>query len=168
MKKIIFPLLILSALALAAGKKKSEHREHEAHVHGSATLAIAFDKTKGQIEFKAAAEGVLGFEHEAKSEADKATLAAAVAKFEKPAELFQFPPDLMCQFSKDKVGLVPDGKHADFVANYQVSCQTAPTRSKMQVDFSAFPGLKDVDITVLSDTTQQSIEARKMPTTIQF
>jgi hypothetical protein len=168
MKKTVFPILLLSALALAAGKKKTAHREHEAHVHGGATLAIAFDGFKGRLEFRAASEGVLGFEHEAKTDKDKKTLADVQAKFEKASDLFQFDASLGCQISKDKITVHRQGKHSDFVADYQVTCTKSPTKTKMQIDLSSFPGLQDVDITVLTDSSQQNIEAKQMPVTIEF
>lgn len=58
-------------------KEKKEHRHHEAHVHGGATLNIAFDQLKGKVEFKAASAGVVGFEHLAKTEKDKKTVTEA-------------------------------------------------------------------------------------------
>ena len=72
MEKIFFIVLFFGSIVFANGKK--EHRQHEAHVHGGATLSIAFDQLKGRVEFKAASEGVLGFEHQAKSEKDKKKL----------------------------------------------------------------------------------------------
>ena len=77
-RKILF-LLLISPVTFAAAK---EHRHHEAHVHGSATLNIAFEKLQGKIEFKAAADSILGFEHEAKSEKDKKTVSDISSLFE--------------------------------------------------------------------------------------
>lgn len=46
----------------------AETRRHDAHVHGVAEINIAVEGTKATVEFRAPAESVMGFEHEAKSE----------------------------------------------------------------------------------------------------
>ena len=74
MKKWILSVCILTPLIAGAQNKKAhrhEHREHGAHVHGSAKLSIAFDKNKGKIEFKTPGESLFGFEYKAKTAADK-------------------------------------------------------------------------------------------------
>ncbi len=78
---ILAAILLLTTTAIAK-EKKHEHREHGAHVHGAGNLAIAFDDAKGKIEFKGAAEGILGFEHKPKNKKDEKAVADAVAHFE--------------------------------------------------------------------------------------
>ncbi|PIS11288.1 MAG: hypothetical protein COT73_04760 [Bdellovibrio sp. CG10_big_fil_rev_8_21_14_0_10_47_8] len=166
MKKIIFSFALFSVAAFADSHSKHEkHREHEAHVHGSGSLAIAFDANKGKIEFLGAAEGILGFEYQPRTAKDKKAAAEATERFEKDiGKIVQMDPALKCQFTKDLIGQVPEkgeegsGKHSDWAANFSVSCAKDPVGTKIKVDFSSFERIKDVDITVLAGAIQKSVE----------
>jgi hypothetical protein len=192
MKLILLAITFLTLTAFA--KKNHEHRQHEAHVHGSATLNIAFDQLNGKIEFKAASAGVLGFEHSAKSDKDKKTLNDAVAKFETDiSKMIQFDSKFGCTFSKEKIEMAKEpeeehakevaaekksvklhkadkheGEHSDFIANYNVTCLKSIAGSKLTVDFTTFKNIKDLDVTVLADTLQKSFEVKTKPVTIEL
>ena len=79
-----FALLPLHA-AQAANHEHSHahaHEEHaslDAHEHGVASLNVALDGQTLEIQLQSPAMNLVGFEHEAKSEADKAWLVAATA-----------------------------------------------------------------------------------------
>jgi hypothetical protein len=162
--KFIILLLLLSLNSFSA-----EHRQHQAHQHGSATLAIAFENLTGKIEFRAAAEGIVGFEHAAKSEKDKKNLAEVITKFETEiAKLIQFDSGLACQFKKEQVEMITTGTHADFLANFSVTCNKSPVDSKLTFDFTAFPKIKDLDVTVLAGNVQKSVEVKTKPLTIEI
>lgn len=166
--KMSFLIVVLSAssLAFAAGTKKnaSEHREHEAHQHGSATLGIAFEGLTGSVEFKAAAEGILGFEHKAQSEKDKKTLKNLTEKFENEiGKMIAFEKDLKCVISKDSIELISEGHHGDFVANYKVQCEKSPEGASLRLDFSSLKRIKDLDVTILIGAIQKSLELKGKP-----
>ena len=171
-KRIMFFLIfVLSIKAFA----KKEHRHHEAHDHGSASLNIAFDQLKGKIEFKAAAEGLVGFEHEAKSEKDKKKLNETIAKFESSmTSMIKLNESFGCVFAKENVGVIVEnhkehqGEHSDFVANYQVECKKDIKGSQITFDFSQFKGLKDIDVTLLIGDLQKSVEIKRKPVTIDL
>ena len=152
-----------------AKEKAPVHREHGAHVHGSAKLAIAFDQLQGQIEFRCAAEGVLGFEHKASSAKDKRTLVEATENFDKKInQMIVFDPALGCQIKSDSVGMLPDGAHADFAAKFSVTCQKPVLGSKINFDFTRFSLLKDIDVTILAGDLQLSTEIKGRPATVSL
>lgn len=162
MKYILSVLISLTTLA------KEKHQNHEAHVHGGATLAIAFDSNSGKVEFKAAADGILGFEHKHTSAGDKEKLQQATAIFESQInELIKFDPQLQCQFKGERVGLFfsekgnGSGQHSDWIATYSIICQKAPQGSVVEIDFSKFPHIDDIDITALVGSVQKSAEYKK-------
>ncbi len=171
---IIFSLLLQGRLLMAKlpHSTTSMHREHGAHVHGEAKLAIAFDQAKGQIEFKAAAESILGFEHAAKSENDKLKLAETKKKFESTmSEMIRFEEALNCQILPlrvDQFFAAEHSNHSDFVASYQVQCSKSPKGSALKIDFSSFSALKDLDVTVLIDELQKTAEAKGSPIRIEL
>jgi hypothetical protein len=171
MMKRMVNISILSTLLLSVAVA-TEHREHGAHVHGGGTLAIAFDSLKGRVEFKAAAAGIVGFEYEVKTTKDRKTVEGAVTQFEKNiTKMIQFDPALGCHFSKDKIAMQkesPQAQHADFVANFNVTCAKSILGSKLIVDFTSFSEMKDLDITVLVDSLQKTAEAKSQTVTIEL
>ena len=80
--KIYFSCALGVALAMLSSDMgvAAEKRHHEAHVHGVAEINIAVDGSKADVEFRAPAESVMGFEHEAKSESDKKKRDAALER----------------------------------------------------------------------------------------
>jgi hypothetical protein len=167
------PLLVFAA---PSTKKENTHREHTAHVHGGASIAIAFDELKGKIEFKGAAKGILGFEHQAKTEKDKKAVSHATQIFETDiGKMVQFEPSLNCQISKEMIGQIPEagnegsGEHSDWAANFAVTCEKSPLGSKLTVDLTNFKQLTDVDITVLAGSVQKSAEFKgRKPVVIEL
>jgi hypothetical protein len=180
--KLFFSILMVFAVPSFA--KKKEHRHHEAHVHGGATLSIAFDQLKGKVEFKAASEGVLGFEHKAKSEKDKKKLSDVIAKFETSiGTMIKFDESIGCSFTKEKIEMASEkeehdenekghsehkGEHSDFVANYSVDCKKEIKGTKVTFDFTTFKGIKDLDVTLLVGDLQKSIEVKRKPVTVEL
>lgn len=170
-------LIVLPFIAKAAEKKM---RIHEAHVHGAATLNVVFDNLQGEVEFKAAAEGILGFEHEARSEHDKKAFGEVLAQFENISEMIKIDPAKKCVFSKKNIGLTDEDKshrenkkehqaeHANFQANYGIRCQSSIIGSNLIIDFSKFPKLNDVDVSIVVGNLQKSAEAKKRPITIEL
>lgn len=167
--KVLILLFITLSISNAFAGKKKEHRHHEAHVHGSATLNIAFDNLKGKVEFKAASEGILGFEHEAKSEKDKKKLADTLAKFETSINsMVKFESTLDCVISKEKIENQVNGHHVNFIANFNVECKKDLKGSKLTFDFSEIKGLKDLDVTLLIGDLQKNIEIKRKPVTVEL
>ncbi|MBL7670269.1 MAG: DUF2796 domain-containing protein [Bdellovibrionaceae bacterium] len=183
MKKTLTILLVLMSTSVYADKKK-EHRHHEAHVHGGATLNIAFDQLKGQVEFKAASEGVLGFEHEARTEKDKIKLNETIAKFETAiGSMIKFDDSLRCTFTKEKIEMIAEkedhnkkekdhdehkGEHSDFIATFAVNCKKELKGTKVTFDFSQFKDLKDLDVTLLVGDLQKSVEIERKPVIVEL
>lgn len=169
----------------AFSDKHKAHREHDAHVHGGATLNIAFDQLNGKIEFKGAAESVLGFEHGAKSDKDKKKLSEAVTKFETGiASMVVFDAALNCVMTKELIEVQAEtkdekttgksvqkekqGEHSNFVANFNVVCAKSIVGSKVTFNFTSFQRIKDLDVTVLADAIQKTAEVKKKPVTLEI
>lgn len=164
-------LLLLSFVGVgsqvSAHEKKKGHRHHHAHVHGAGELKIVFEKLQGKIEFKSAADSVLGFEHEAKSEKDLKVFNEAKERFQNQAsQMIQLSADLGCTFATEKVDVQREGSHADFFASYKVDCQKSPLGSELKLDFTFFKRMKDLDVTILVDDVQISAEAKRKPVTV--
>ena len=167
MKSTFVILLFTSIFALA--KDKHQHREHSAHNHGHANLSIAFDGLNGQIEFKAPAESVVGFEHAAKSDKDKSKLTTAINDFEsKITTYIQFDSALGCKVEKKSIDMVHDGSHADFIAKFTLSCTKPVNGTTLTFDFTGLKKLKDIDATVLVEELQLKSEIKSKKTKLEI
>lgn len=170
MKFALSSILFVCLAATAHDNKK--HRHHEAHSHGHGELAIAFDGLVGQVEFKTPANDIVGFEHQAKSEKDKAKVAAATNEFAtKIATYIQFKSDLGCQFEKKSIEMVADAdesNHSDFVARFTVTCTKAINGSNVVFDFTSQKRIKNIEATVLVGDLQLKAEIKSKKTTLEI
>ena len=166
MKIVIISLLLFSFWKARA----EERREHGAHVHGNAQLSIAFEGANGEIHFDGAGEGVIGFEHPAKSDKDKKTQADALHRMESQiGKLLAFDASLKCEFTSAHAKVVPEGNHSDVEADFKVKCTKSPVGSKLKVDFAkSFPLLKKMDIQILADQLQKSATVAGFPAEIEL
>ena len=159
----LFAIILFLSCAVSA-HKKSEHREHAIHAHGAGALGIAFEGTKGSIEFKIPSESIFGFEYKAKSDQDKKTRDDALAKLEnKISEMLEFDPSLNCKIQKEKIEVVAEtSKHSDVVATYSVMCDKSPVGSEVTFNFQKqFPKIKGLGVQFIADNMQKSVEATK-------
>lgn len=169
---------------------KKEHRHHDSHVHGAAEVQIAFDGLNGKVEFRAASEGVLGFEYDPKSEKEKAKLSEVQKTFETEfSKMVQFDAVSECTWTfekaaraqeesekkheevKNKKDLKSDkhkGEHSDFVATANVLCKKSIVGSVLNLNFMTFKKLKDIDVTILVDQIQKSVEVKGKPVKIEL
>ena len=79
---MVYKTLLISALGIFAlivdNGTAAEQRHAEAHVHGVAEINIVVEGKRVVVEFHTPAEGLMGFEHEAKTEAEKKKRDAAM------------------------------------------------------------------------------------------
>jgi len=150
-------------------QSKKEHRHHESHVHGNGKLAIGMDDKKGKVEFRASAESLLGFEHQAKSKKDKTAVKNLKNFFgtEFP-NMVTFDPALNCLLLSEKIDLVRDGKHSDFVADFKVTCEKPVTGTTLTLDFARFTQLKNVEVTILVGSLQKTVVLKQKPVKVEL
>lgn len=161
--KIISVFIIFSITAFAG-----EHREHKAHAHGMAKLSMAFESNKGQIDFDIPAESVIGFEYKAKTAQDKKRQSDALKLFEnKISQMIVFDDKLKCVFKKETLDVTSEVKnsHSDIEAVFNIVCDKSPLGSDVEFNFQAvFSRIKKVEIQVVIDSLQKSVEASKNKT----
>jgi hypothetical protein len=159
---LISILSLGTALAKDKAKAKKEHRHHHAHSHGAGKMSIAFDGLKGRIELELAADSILGFEHEAKTDADKATLAKAYKNFQNDfGKMVLFDAASECMITADKIEQKSEGqksKHSDFKASYNVECKKTLLNTTVKFNFAQYQNIHDLDVTILVDQLQKNIE----------
>ena len=108
--KFAFPLI---ALALPLPALAEDSRQLDAHEHGVGALNIAIDGMTVAMEFMAPGADIVGFEHEAESDTDRAAIAAAVATLGAPLDLFVMPDAAGCSVASAQAGLEGADAHED-------------------------------------------------------
>ncbi len=92
---LALPFALLPLVA-AQAHEAHEHGSLGAHEHGVGRLNAALDGQTLELELQSPAMNLVGFEHPATSDADKAKVAAVRALLDKPLELFNLPKAAGC------------------------------------------------------------------------
>lgn len=162
--------LSLAALGLLVGAADAQTRSAGAHLHGVSELAIVQSGSRIDLQFTAPGSDIVGFEHETRTEDDRALVAAAIEILEAPLDLFVFRPAADCtvaeataRFSADHddhheeedhdedhdedEDHHDDGGHAEFTGSYQLECTNFDAVSAIEFAiFDHFPGMETVNV----------------------
>lgn len=102
----------LALATLAAPALAEEPRGAEAHMHGVSTVLIAVDQGAVEIDLTSPGMDIVGFEHAAQSEADRAAVAAALEVLSVPENVVTLPEAAGCRLTDSEAHL--DGEdHED-------------------------------------------------------
>lgn len=191
MRRLLLALpFALLPLALVHAADEHDH-DHEhgslgAHVHGVARLDVALDGRTLELELDTPAMNIVGFEHAATSDADKATLAQARETLLKPHGLFSLPEAAGCTASKqtlesplfgDKLDDHDDGdadehehEHSEIHGHYQFTCTTPAVLNKLDLTalFTSFPATKTIQVQVVTPKRQLGAEVRASNPVVKF
>ena len=102
--KVLTVITILTFLSMpsAAGERRGHgHQEHDhkAHEHGAANLNVLVDGQTLEIEFHAPGADIVGFEHAAETDTDRAALAKALRTLREDTALFSPSKAAGCQIT---------------------------------------------------------------------
>lgn len=113
MKKLVLSAAVGTALICAAPlHAEEEHRQLGAHIHGHGTLNIAIEGGKVAMELVAPGMDIVGFEHEASTDEQKALVKKAIDTLEKDAlTLFTVSEAAKCSVVKAKAELEGAEEH---------------------------------------------------------
>lgn len=103
--------LCLIALSTTPPALAEDTRQLDAHEHGVGKLNIAIEKSTITMEFHAPGADIVGFEYEAKSDADLAAIASATAILGAPLDLFIIPDATACKVMKVHAELESENDH---------------------------------------------------------
>lgn len=95
-------------LAAATGMAGAHHREAGAHEHGRGTLNIALEGKRLMMELEAPGADIVGFEHEPRTDAQRAAIEKAEKQLAAPQTLFRLPAGAGCVLKHTKVVLAGD------------------------------------------------------------
>jgi hypothetical protein len=150
---------IALVMTLGASILFPQGKAQKAHVHGSAEIKIAMEGLKGEVEFESPADGVIGFESEPKTPAQKQAVSTALDTLRKRAsELVIFPATSACKMTPKEVDIHREGpQHAEVHAHYDLAC-AKPITSEIRFGATKlFPRTREVKVTFVSDKSQKSV-----------
>ncbi|VVO42950.1 DUF2796 domain-containing protein [Pseudomonas fluorescens] len=192
MRRLLFALpfaLLPLVVAHAADEHDHEHGSLGAHEHGVGRLNAALDGQTLELELESPAMNLVGFEHAAATDADKAKVAAVRAQLEKPVVLFNLPKAAGCMIATQELesplfGDKPDadddhdqdGKdehhhdHSDIHAHYQFSCSSPGALKTLDLAniFNTFPATLKIQVQLIGPSGQQGVEVTAKSDALKF
>ena len=187
MRKMFPPTLTVPALAFAvllpvSIHAEEGHRELGAHVHGHGTLDVAVEDNKVSMELEVPGMDIVGFEHAASSDDQKAKVEAAKALLQKPLDIFALPPAAGCKVASADVAIEPehhhdgddhDAKDADhdehgheghnqFHASYTLECTSPSELASIGFGyFKDFGGAQSLTVNIVTAKGQNQYEVTR-------
>ena len=105
--KFLIPFALSAAVTWPAMAQQS------AHVHGIADVNLAIEGDELEIEFISPSEGIVGFEYEPSTHAEKHAVEDAIALLRKPSNLFDLPATADCHLHEVEAERHAEGDHDD-------------------------------------------------------
>lgn len=180
------PLLLALVLLPFAAQAHDDHDHDHAHgslgkhEHGVAQLNVALDGKTLELELDSPAMNLVGFEHAASTDADKAAVAKARAQLEKPLELFALPVTAGCSVASQELRSPLFGDkapahahkekadhehehehgHANIHAHYQLSCEKPELLKLLTLAefFKRFPATQKIQVQLIGPDGQKGAD----------
>lgn len=162
-----------------------ETRQLDAHEHGTSTLNVAFDGGTLMMELQAPGADIVGFEHAAETDADKAAIEAAEGVLADPAALFALPAAAGCTLAAAEAHLAgehddhdhghshghshDDAKatHSEFHAEYSFDCADPAAVTTIGFGFfDVFPNAQKVEVQVVGPNGAEAFEVERAAPTL--
>lgn len=187
---VLLPLAVAHAAVEHDHDHDHEHGSLSAHEHGVGRLNAALDGQTLELELESPAMNLVGFEHAATSDADKAKVAAVRAQLDKPLTLFNLPAAANCTVAQQELesplfGDEPDhdhdhdedadgdehhGEHSEIHAHYQFTCATPGALKNLDLAtlFKTFPATQKIQVQLISPSGQQGVEVTAKAPALKF
>ncbi|MEM7642071.1 MAG: DUF2796 domain-containing protein [Pseudomonadota bacterium] len=137
---VLFALVL--SQPLAAGT-----RDLQAHQHGHVTLRLAVDGTSVEMILEAPGADIVGFEHAAETDAQKAAVEGAKADLADPMAIFVLPEAAGCTGEAAEVDLHQDGNHSAFEVEYALTCTDPSALTEIETRFfDLYPSVEEIEV----------------------
>jgi len=151
-----------------------------AHEHGVVKLDIAVEAGKLTVQMESPLDNLVGFERAPRTEAERKTVDAAVARLKAAATLFKIDPAAGCSVARVDLASAPlklgnaepaavnDG-HADLDGEFEFSCKDSAHVSFIDLGlFAAFAGMQRIDVQIAAPQGQFKRTLSRPATHIDF
>lgn len=193
MKPILMSTLSLLTLLPLTTSAGDDHRhvQHDAHVHGEATLQLILQGNELAMEFHSPAMNIVGFEHAAATADEKQKIQDALATLRNAGDLFSFS-GTRCQLTEAEAELDQDDHddehghdddhdkhhddhaeehaagHSEFDVDYRFRCDDGSQLSTIEVKLPArFTGIQKLDAEWILNDSQGAAELTASAFTIK-
>ena len=194
MRRLLLALpFALLPLAVAHAADEHDH-DHEhgslgAHEHGVGRLNAVLEGQTLELELESPAMNLVGFEHTATTDADKAKVAAVRAQLEKPLALFSLAKAAGCEVASQKLesplfGDKPEADddhdedakdehhhdHSEIHAHYSFTCATPGALKTLDLTniFNTFPATQKIQVQLIGSSGQQGVEVTAKAAALKF
>ncbi len=156
-----------------------DRRELDAHEHGHGALNIAIEGGSVWMELEVPGADIVGFEHAAVSDDDKASVEVARSVLARPLDIMVFPDAAGCAVESSQVAIVGDeaddhaaedehnqhdehgaageANHNEFHAEYALSCSDPEKISSIDFAyFDQFPAAEELTVSLITDKGQSA------------
>ena len=163
-------LLLTTAFVLSCPAFAGDDHKHDddhgkslsAHEHGGAELSIAVADGAVEMELEIPGASAVGFEHEAKTDEQRAAVADAKAKLDDALTLFAIPEGAGCTVASKEVELHQEGDHNAFEATYKLNCTNVRAIDAIGTTlFDAFAPLEEIDVKYATPAGQGAVELER-------
>lgn len=142
--------------------------QQRAHAHGTAHVGIAVEGNQASLEIIAPADGIYGFEHEPRNDAERMRRRFEIARLMNTLpQVIRFDPALGCRFgtpqleegdAHDHDHDADEGAHAEVHVEVRVTCARALGGSELRFNLTRhFPALHTVEVQALTDQGQTGV-----------
>ena len=164
---------VLTCLCLDAAAAQ-ERREMGAHQHGHGALNIAIEGPRVSIELRVPGDDIVGFEHAAKTKAQRAAVDKAKEQLAAPLALFSLPRAANCVVKDSNVKIAGGGEakgakdkgtdhdHSEFHADYTLECSAPQSLKSIEFPyFRIFKGAEELDVNIITPKGQSKFEVTR-------
>lgn len=166
---------LLGAALLGCSAAAWASRGHE---HGVARLDVGVEAGRVFFELDIPLESLIGFERAPRTEAEREKADAAVKQLRDGASMFRIDGSAGCVLARVDLKAPPlglggtppaSGEHADLSGLYEFRCSAGARAGFVEVGlFEAFPGLKRIELQVVTPRGQLKATLRKPASRVQL
>lgn len=173
--------VILATLTLPLAALADNHAHSlDAHIHGLASLNVALEEQKLELQLASPAMNILGFEHLPNSNSDQQAVETAQKTLHNPALLFGLNSAAKCTLTSTSVDNdllvnrdehdhhheatpaadVSEHQHSDITAHYHYHCSVPTALNSIDLSgfFTQFPHTEKIQVQLVTDEQQRGIE----------
>ena len=181
--KAVTLLLAAAAFGAQANHDEHDHQGHGAHEHGHGHLNLVLDGKQLMVELQAPAADLVGFEHAARSDEEKARYAEAMTLLKQPDTLFRLDPAAGCKLTRQELQAAKEDHdhehehdhdkaadnhdeyhpeeagHADLGAMYTYTCTDPAKLTGLEATlFGVYPSLEKLSVQGILPSGQTAAE----------
>lgn len=162
-------VLVFAMSAGIAHATDAQHRETKAHAHGHGKANIVIEGQRLHIELEVPGADIVGFEHAAKTDAEKAAVTEAKAVLGSAVNVVELPAAAGCKTEKTSVEFHRDGTHGEFHVSYQFQCRAATKLDPLTFTyFEQFKRADELDISIITDKGARKFDVNRQQPAVRL